>query len=65
VIAYYQEQGQAKIRGRQALAESLGVGAGALRLRMHRLRADLEACVRRCLEDETKREGAHSSEGGP
>jgi DNA-directed RNA polymerase specialized sigma24 family protein len=61
VVAYYQQQGLAKIRGRQALAAGLGIGVNALRLRLHRIRADLEACVRRCLAGETKRPAAHTS----
>ncbi|HEX6737230.1 MAG TPA: hypothetical protein VF310_03050 [Vicinamibacteria bacterium] len=49
VIAYYQDRGVAKIERRRALAARLGIGSNALRLRMHRLRADLEACVRGCM----------------
>jgi hypothetical protein len=35
---------------RRALAGQLGVAPNALRIRLHRLRAQLELCVRRCLE---------------
>ena len=64
VMEYYQDpRGRAKILGRQALARGLGVKAGTLRLRMHRLRADLEVCVRRCLREETKAAGNHSGVG--
>jgi RNA polymerase sigma factor (sigma-70 family) len=49
VVTYYQDRGVTRIRRRQALADALGIGANALRLRMHRLRSDLEACVKRCV----------------
>jgi DNA-directed RNA polymerase specialized sigma24 family protein len=39
-----------RIRGRQALADELGIGLNALRIRAHRLRRELENCVRLCLE---------------
>ena len=45
---FYSEEGSAKIRLRQRLAEELGIDANALRVRMHRIRAKLEACVREC-----------------
>jgi DNA-directed RNA polymerase specialized sigma24 family protein len=47
VLAYYGE-GHA-IRNRRALAAELGIAPNALRIRMHRLRARLEACVQACL----------------
>lgn len=46
VLDYYRDTGAARIAGRGRLAERLGIGAGALRLRAHRLRATLERCVR-------------------
>jgi DNA-directed RNA polymerase specialized sigma24 family protein len=45
---FYSEEGSEKIRLRQRLAEELGIDANALRVRMHRIRAKLEACVRAC-----------------
>jgi DNA-directed RNA polymerase specialized sigma24 family protein len=50
VIDYYREGGQQKIDLRRQLAERLGVGMNALRLRMHRVRGELQTCVQRCLE---------------
>jgi RNA polymerase sigma factor (sigma-70 family) len=49
VIAYYQDRGVVKIERRRSLAARLGIRPNALRLRMHRLRGDLEACVRGCM----------------
>jgi len=45
LLDYY---GDDRIRGRHALANRLGVSAGALRVRVHRLREDLERCLTRC-----------------
>jgi DNA-directed RNA polymerase specialized sigma24 family protein len=50
VLHYYDLQGAMQTRHRQELAAKLGIGANALRLRLHRLRARLEDCVRECLE---------------
>jgi DNA-directed RNA polymerase specialized sigma24 family protein len=49
VIEYYRERG-AKIEARKKLAASLGLQHGALRLRVHRLCAQLEKCVGDCLK---------------
>ncbi len=49
VLAYYEEVGRAKIDDRKALAASSGLQPGALRTRVHRIRARLEECTRRCL----------------
>jgi RNA polymerase sigma factor (sigma-70 family) len=49
VLRYYRGQGGAKIEDRRALAAQLGVSQGTLRIRLHRLRLRLEACVRRCM----------------
>jgi hypothetical protein len=40
-----------KASARRALADGMGLDVTALRLRLHRLRANLEACTRRCLEE--------------
>lgn len=45
LLDYY---GDDRIRGRHALAARLGVSTGALRVRVHRLREDLERCLTRC-----------------
>lgn len=47
---YYLEDKQAKIDRRKALARSLGIPVNALRIRAHRIRANLHDCVLRCLE---------------
>jgi DNA-directed RNA polymerase specialized sigma24 family protein len=47
---YYREDKGAKIENRKALAARLGIGINALRIRAHRLRAELQTCVTACLE---------------
>ena len=49
VIAYYQEEKHAKIDHRKKLAEQLGVGLNALRIRAHRIRERLHDCAEDCL----------------
>ena len=49
VLAYYEHDGGAKISRRRELADRLGIGPSALRLRVHRLRVLLEGCVMGCL----------------
>jgi DNA-directed RNA polymerase specialized sigma24 family protein len=51
VVQFYQGNGRSKIENRQKLAESLGIPLNALRIRVHRLRIKLEACVTQCLEE--------------
>jgi DNA-directed RNA polymerase specialized sigma24 family protein len=54
VLNYYRGRGVAKVEDRRVLAAQLGVTPGTLRIRLHRLRLRLEACVRKCLgEPET------------
>jgi DNA-directed RNA polymerase specialized sigma24 family protein len=50
IIEYYRSAGAGRITGRRALAERLGVSVSVLRLRAHRIRARIEACVRNCVE---------------
>lgn len=50
VVEYYREERGAKIEARKRLAASLGLQHGALRLRVHRLCAQLEKCVGDCLK---------------
>jgi DNA-directed RNA polymerase specialized sigma24 family protein len=47
---YYREDKSAKIEYRKALAERHGIGINALRIRTHRIRAELQKCVTACLE---------------
>lgn len=49
ILSYYKKSRQAKIDYRKALAEELGVGTNALRVRVHRIRAALKSCVKKCL----------------
>jgi DNA-directed RNA polymerase specialized sigma24 family protein len=50
VLEYYKEEKRAKIDHRKMLADQLGIGANALRIRAHRLRLQLLQCVQNCLE---------------
>jgi RNA polymerase sigma factor (sigma-70 family) len=50
IIRYYGGDKQEKIRLRKELAKELGIGQNALRVRMFRLRANLETCIKKCLE---------------
>lgn len=55
VVEYYREEKGAKIEARKKLAASLGIPHGTLRLRVHRLRAQLEKCVGDCLKKSAAR----------
>jgi len=46
VMVYYRGRGKPRIEARRRIAEALGVGVNALRIRMHRTRQRLEDCVR-------------------
>ena len=48
LLTYYTADGRGRIDGRKRLAEQLRVSATALRLRMLRLRMQLEHCILRC-----------------
>jgi DNA-directed RNA polymerase specialized sigma24 family protein len=47
LIRYYEGDGASQRRARAALARDLGISAGVLRVRVHRLRARLEGAARR------------------
>ncbi|MEK6279565.1 MAG: hypothetical protein AABN95_04355 [Acidobacteriota bacterium] len=49
VLAYYQDEGRAKIVGRSKLAAELGITLRALRLRTYHIRLQLRACMEVCL----------------
>lgn len=49
IIKYYGSERQEKISARKQLADDLGIGQNALRVRMHRIRATLETCIENCL----------------
>jgi DNA-directed RNA polymerase specialized sigma24 family protein len=53
VMQYYQEDKHARIEARRELASRLGIPLNALRIRMHRVRAQLQECVERCLQRRT------------
>jgi DNA-directed RNA polymerase specialized sigma24 family protein len=46
---YFEEDDSAKIAQRKRLAKQLGIGLNALRIRAHRVRATLEACIKDCM----------------
>jgi len=48
LLAYYQEDKARKIANRQQLATELGISPSALRMRMRRIRVQLEECILRC-----------------
>lgn len=50
ILRYHAGRGRARIANRQALAEELELPLNALRIRVHRLRRKIEACVRDCLK---------------
>jgi RNA polymerase sigma factor (sigma-70 family) len=50
VLAYYAKEKQAKINHRIEMARQLGVSTETLRVRMHRIRATLEECIKHCLD---------------
>ncbi|HEX8267292.1 MAG TPA: hypothetical protein VF596_17975 [Pyrinomonadaceae bacterium] len=50
VIEYFQDEKQAKIDHRKAIADALGITTAALRIRIFRLKNTLQACLEDCLE---------------
>ncbi|HJS25322.1 MAG TPA: hypothetical protein VJ751_13270 [Pyrinomonadaceae bacterium] len=50
VLQYYEHETQDKIAHHQRLAERLGIGLNALRIRAHRVRLVLRKCIINCLE---------------
>ena len=61
VISYYQQEKHAKIDNRKKLAERLGLGLNALRIRACHIRAGLRECVEQCRraeEENAKRNAA-------
>lgn len=49
ILGYYQEEKRAKINFRKQMADRLGVGLNALRIRAYRIRIRLEECLDKCL----------------
>ena len=50
VVSYYQGEKKTKIKNRQKLSDRLNVTLNTLRMRVLRIRAQLEACVEECLK---------------
>ncbi|MEO6726050.1 MAG: hypothetical protein ABIU20_09475 [Blastocatellia bacterium] len=50
VVEYYFEDRRAKIDHRKQMADGLGIGLNALRIRAHRIRVALEECLKTCLQ---------------
>jgi RNA polymerase sigma factor (sigma-70 family) len=55
MLSYYEEKEGTRIRNRRRLAEVLGVDMNGLRLRVHRVREKLEACLIHCLAQPPER----------
>ena len=49
----WQEEKRAKINFRKQMADRLGVGLNALRIRTYRIRTRLEECLIKCLAEAT------------
>lgn len=49
ILEYFEDEGEAKIKHHRAMAERFGITLNALRLRAHRIRVALEACVAKCM----------------
>ncbi len=50
IVTYYREEKRAKIELRQQLADRLQIPLNALRIRAHRIRVNLEKCIKTCLQ---------------
>ncbi|MDX6559058.1 MAG: hypothetical protein QOF72_2107 [Blastocatellia bacterium] len=51
ILDYYVYEGHDKIETHKTMAQELGISKGALRLRAHHIRSELEKCVQQCLEN--------------
>ena len=51
ITEYYRYKKTQKIDCRKRLAARLGISLNTLRVKMHRQRMNLEACVEKCLHD--------------
>lgn len=50
LLRYYQHTGRAKIDDRLVLARQLGVEVNALRIRIHRIKGELQRCTEKCMK---------------
>jgi len=53
VMRYYAAEGRERIEQRKLLAEELGIAPNALRIRAYRIRAELQKCLKDCVERTT------------
>jgi RNA polymerase sigma factor (sigma-70 family) len=51
ILTYYGHEKSEKVRRRREMAQRMRIEQNALRVRMYRLRAVLEKCIRRCLAE--------------
>ncbi len=51
ILDYYKGEKTSKIKNRKEIANTFGIGTGAIRVRAHRLREQLQKCVLACLEE--------------
>lgn len=56
ILRYYVGDKHEKIVQRRKLAEELGIGLNALRIRAHRIRTELRSCVEKCVEEDSNGE---------
>lgn len=49
ILSYYEGKERVRIENRRRLAEELGVPMNSLRIRVHRIREKLEACLLNCV----------------
>lgn len=56
IMAYYALEKRDKIEARKALAQRFGISINNLRVRLCRIRAGLEKCIRECMEKSPRRE---------
>jgi len=49
VLRYYENEKKAKIDERKTIAQELGIGINALRIKAHRIRQILRKCVKSCV----------------
>ena len=50
ILRYYEVQGMAKVDFRRSIAEEMGIATNALRVRVHRIRTQLQLCISACLK---------------
>jgi len=51
VLRYYENEKKAKIDERKTIAQELGIGINALRIKAHRIRQILRKCVKSCVDE--------------